>query len=149
MIKVPGSIDAVIRLALLVHAAADPKRLPEPARKDTKALWDEVVTAWKALPEKAQAWVMSVVPEDNGVISPLMEAARSTSTPSLLRCWAISRVVDPLDPMLDVARRTGDPELGQLADAVQWVAERRAKRAIEEVGLGRKGRSGAPAGGTP
>jgi hypothetical protein len=153
IIKAPGSIDAMIRVALLVHAAADPKRLPESERKDTKALWDDIVAAWKALPEKAQAWVVSVMPEDSPAMAPLIEAARATATPSLLRGWAITRVVDPKDAMLDVCRRTGDAELTQLADAVEWVAERRAKRAIEEVGVD-AGKSRpvvppAPAGGKP
>ena len=50
---------------------------------------------------------MSVIPEDNEAMAPILEAARGTPSPSLLRGWAISRVVDPKDPMLDVARRTG------------------------------------------
>jgi hypothetical protein len=37
--------------------------------------------------------------------------------------------------MLDVCRRSGDAELAKLADAVQWVADRRSKRAADEVGL--------------
>jgi hypothetical protein len=37
--------------------------------------------------------------------------------------------------MLDVCRRSGDPELTKLADAVQWVADRRSQRAADEVGL--------------
>ena len=37
--------------------------------------------------------------------------------------------------MIDVCRRSGDADLGKLADAVSWVAERRAKRAIEDVGM--------------
>jgi hypothetical protein len=37
--------------------------------------------------------------------------------------------------MLDVGRRSGDPTLAMFADATAWVLNRRAKRAVEEVGL--------------
>jgi hypothetical protein len=53
----------------------------------------------------------------------------------VLTTWLISRVVDPTDPMLDVGRRSGDPALAMFADATAWVLTRRAKRAVEEVGL--------------
>ncbi len=135
LIRSAGNVDAVTRLALLVHAAADPKRLPESARADTKAIWTDVVEAWKALPERAQAWVIGVMPEDTAEMAPLLEAAKASTSPTVLRSWAITRVVDPKDPMLDVCRRSGDADLGKLADAVTWVAERRAKRAIEDVGM--------------
>ena len=135
LIRSAGNVDAVTRLALLVHAAADPKRLPEAARADTKAVWADVVEAWKALPERAQAWVIGVMPEDTPEMAPLLEAAKASTSPTVLRSWAITRVVDPKDPMLDVCRRSGDADLGKLADAVTWVAERRAKRAIEDVGM--------------
>jgi tetratricopeptide (TPR) repeat protein len=135
LIRSAGNVDAVTRLALLVHAAADPKRLPEAARADTKAIWTDVVEAWKALPERAQAWVIGVMPEDTPEMAPLLEAAKASTSPTVLRSWAITRVVDPKDPMLDVCRRSGDADLGKLADAVTWVAERRAKRAIEDVGM--------------
>jgi tetratricopeptide (TPR) repeat protein len=134
LIRSAGNVDAVTRLALLVHAAADPKRLPEAARADTKAIWTDVVEAWKALPERAQAWVIGVMPEDTPEMAHL-EAAKASTSPTVLRSWAITRVVDPKDPMLDVCRRSGDADLGKLADAVTWVAERRAKRAIEDVGM--------------
>ena len=135
LIRSAGNVDAVTRLALLIHAAADPKRLPEAARADTKAIWTDVVEAWKALPERAQAWVIGVMPEDTPEMAPLLEAAKASTSPTVLRSWAITRVVDPKDPMLDVCRRSGDADLGKLADAVTWVAERRAKRAIEDVGM--------------
>ena len=135
LIRSAGNVDAVTRLALLVHAAADPKRLPEAARADTKAIWTDVVDAWKALPERAQAWVIGVMPEDTPEMAPLLEAAKASTSPTVLRSWAITRVVDPKDPMLDVCRRSGDADLGKLADAVTWVAERRAKRAMEDVGM--------------
>jgi hypothetical protein len=135
MIRTAGSIEAVTRLALLVHAAADPKRLPEAVRADSKAIWTDIVDAWKALPERAQAWVIGVMPEDTPAMAPLLEAAKANTSPAVLRSWAITRVVDPKDPMIDVCRRSGDADLGKLADAVAWVAERRAKRAIEDVGM--------------
>ena len=135
MIRTAGSIEAVTRLALLVHAAADPQRLPEAARADSKAIWTDIVDAWKALPERAQAWVIGVMPEDTPAMAPLLEAAKASTSPAVLRSWAITRVVDPKDPMIDVCRRSGDADLGKLADAVSWVAERRAKRAIEDVGM--------------
>jgi hypothetical protein len=130
-----GSIEAVTRLALLVHAAANPTLLPESMRGDTAALWTDIVDAWKALPETAQAWVIGVIPQDTPAMAPLLDAARSSTSTTVLRSWAITRVVDPKDPMLDVCRRSGDPELAKLADAVQWVADRRSKRAADEIGL--------------
>ncbi len=135
LVHTAGSIEAVTRLALLIHAATDPARLPEAIRGDTKALWADIVSAWKAMPESAQAWVLGVIPQDTTAMAPLLDAARASTSPEVLRTWAISRVVDPTDPILDVCRRSGDAELAKLADAVQWVADRRAKRAANEVGL--------------
>jgi hypothetical protein len=36
--------------------------------------------------------------------------------------------------MLDVARRTNDPRLAKIAAGCAWIADRRNKRAIEEMG---------------
>lgn len=135
LVQTAGSIEAVKRLALLIHAASDPNLLPEPIRGDSKAIWTDIVTAWKAMPESAQAWVLGVVPQEMPSMAPLLDAARASTSAAVLRSWAISRVVDPMDPILDVCRRSGDAELSKLADAVQWVADRRAKRAASEVGL--------------
>ena len=92
LIRSAGNVDAVTRLALLVHAAADPKRLPEAARADTKAIWTDVVEAWKALPERAQAWVIGVMPEDTPEMAPLLEAAKASTSPTVMRSagWAKS-----------------------------------------------------------
>ena len=56
LIRQAGRVDAVKRIALLAHAAADPKRLPEKFRAESKAIWAEITAAWKALPDRAQAW---------------------------------------------------------------------------------------------
>ena len=135
LIRTAGSIEAVTRLALLIHAAADPALLPESIRGDAPAIWADIVAAWKAMPETAQAWVLGVMPRDTPAMAPLIEAARSSTSTTVLRSWAITRVSDPTDSMLDVCRRSGDAELAKLADAVQWVADRRSKRAADEVGL--------------
>jgi hypothetical protein len=135
LIRTAGSIEAVTRLALLIHAAADPALLPESIRGDAPAIWADIVAAWNAMPETAQAWVLGVMPRDTPAMAPLIEAARSSTSTTVLRSWAVTRVSDPTDPMLDVCRRSGDAELAKLADAVQWVADRRSKRAADEVGL--------------
>ena len=135
LLKGPGGADAAKRLALLVHAASDPKRLPEPMRGTEKELWSDIVAAWKAQPAEAQAWVIGVMPQDTPAMAPLLEAIRSSTSPDVLRSWCITRVTDPKDPVLDVCRRSGDAELAALADAVAWVAERRAARAVEEMGI--------------
>ena len=135
LVQTAGSIEAVTRLALLIHAASDTNLLPESIRGDTKAIWTDIVNAWKAMPESAQAWVLGVVPQEMPSMAPLLDAARASTSAAVLRSWAISRVVDPMDPILDVCRRSGDAELTKLADSVQWVADRRAKRAASEVGL--------------
>ena len=135
LVQTAGSIEAVTRLALLIHAASDANLLPESIRGDTKAIWTDIVNAWKAMPESAQAWVLGVVPQEMPSMAPLLDAARASTSAAVLRSWAISRVVDPMDPILDVCRRSGDAELTKLADSVQWVADRRAKRAASEVGL--------------
>ena len=134
-IKVAGSVDAVTRIALLAHAAANPGEQPEPLRPLLKESWTDIVAAWKALPERAQAWVIAVLPKETPDLAPLLEAARASTAPSVLRSWAITRVTDPKDAMLDVCRRSGDAELAQLADAISWTMERRAARAVEEVGI--------------
>ena len=135
LVQTAGSIEAVTRLALLIHAASDTNLLPESVRGDSKAIWTDIVNAWKAMPESAQAWVLGVVPQEMPSMAPLLDAARASTSAAVLRSWAISRVVDPMDPILDVCRRSGDAELSKLADAVQWVADRRAKRAASEVGF--------------
>jgi hypothetical protein len=134
-IKAAGSVEAVTRLALLAHAAAAPEKHPEPVRPLLKESWPDIVGAWKAMPERAQAWVIGVLPKETPDLAPLLEAARSSTSPSVLRSWAITRVTDPKDAMLDVCRRSGDAELAQLADAISWTMERRAARAVEEVGI--------------
>ncbi|MCX5640005.1 MAG: hypothetical protein NT059_04210 [Planctomycetota bacterium] len=135
LVHTAGNIEAVTRLALLIHAASDPTLLPESIRGDSNAIWTDIVDAWKAMPESAQAWILGVIPQDTPSMAPLLDAAHASTSPVVLRSWAISRVVDPKDPMLDVCRRSGDAELSKLADAVQWVADRRSKRAGDEVGL--------------
>lgn len=134
LIRQAGRVDAVKRLALLAHAAADPARLPEKLRPEAKAIWAEITAAWKALPERAQAWVMGVLPAETPEMAPLMEAARSTTSMEVLRSWAITRITDPKDPLLDVCRRSGDAELAELADSITWTVDRRAARAAEELG---------------
>jgi hypothetical protein len=134
LIRQAGRVDAVKRIALLAHAAADPKRLPEKVRGDSKAIWTEVTAAWKALPERAQAWVVGVLPTETPDMAPLMEAARASTSPEVLRSWAITRITDPKDPLLDVCRRSGDPQLAELAESITWTIDRRAARAAEEVG---------------
>jgi hypothetical protein len=47
----------------------------------------------------------------------------------------VTRITDPKDALLDVCRRSGDADLAQLADAASWVLQRRAARAVEEVGV--------------
>ena len=130
-----GSVEAVTRLALLAHAAADPERHPEPLRPLLKESWNDIVSAWKALPERAQAWVIAVLPKETPDLAPLLEAARASGSSAVLRSWSITRVTDPKDAMLDVCRRSGDPELAQLADAISWMMDRRAARAVEEMGI--------------
>ena len=150
VIKAAGSIEAVTRLALMAHAAADPERHPEPLRPLLKESWADIVAAWKALPERAQAWVIAVLPKETPDLAPLLEAARASTSPSVLRSWAITRITDPKDAMLDVCRRSGDAELAELADSISWMAERRAARAVEEMGIeAEKARRStpAPAGG--
>lgn len=134
LIRQAGRVDAVKRLALLAHAAADPARLPEKLRPESKAIWTEITAAWKALPERAQAWVVGVLPADTDDMAPLMEAARSSTSVEVLRSWAVTRITDPKDPLLDVCRRSGDAELTELADSITWTVDRRAARAAEELG---------------
>lgn len=150
--KTAGSVDAVIRTALLAHAAADPARLPESVRGESKAIWEELAADWKALPERAQAWVLGVLPQETPEMAPLIEAARATTSPAVLRSWVLNRITDPKDPILDVCRRSGDADLAQLADAVTWTVERRAARAMEEAGLEAeqaKSKAPPPVGGRP
>ncbi len=150
--KAAGSVEAVIRVALLAHAAADPARLPESLRGESKEIWAELAADWKSLPERAQAWVLGVLPRETPDMAPLIEAARATTSPAVLRSWVLNRITDPKDPILDVCRRSGDADLAQLADAVTWTVERRAARAMQEAGLEAekaKGAAPAPAGGRP
>lgn len=150
--KTAGNVDGVIRTALLAHAASDPARLPESLRADSKAIWEELAADWKALPERAQAWVLGVLPKETPEMAPLIEAARATTSPAVLRSWVLNRITDPKDPILDVCRRSGDAELAQLADAVTWTVERRAARAMQEAGLEAekaKATAPAPTGGRP
>jgi tetratricopeptide (TPR) repeat protein len=135
MAKSPTSADAVVRMALLAHACARPEGMPEPTRGEIGAIWTTIADGWKSLPAQARAWVLAVLPKDTPAMAPLLDAARADQSPEVLTTWLISRVVDPTDPMLDVGRRSGDPTLAMFADATAWVLNRRAKRAVEEVGL--------------
>jgi predicted kinase len=109
--------------------------MPEPTRGEIGAIWTTIADGWKSLPAQARAWVLAVLPKDTPAMAPLLDAARADQSPEVLTTWLISRVVDPTDPMLDVGRRSGDPTLAMFADATAWVLNRRAKRAVEEVGL--------------
>jgi hypothetical protein len=135
MAKSPTSADAVVRMALLAHACVRPEGMPEPTRGEIGAIWTTIADGWKSLPAQARAWVLAVLPKDTPAMAPLLDAARADQSPEVLTTWLISRVVDPTDPMLDVGRRSGDPTLAMFADATAWVLNRRAKRAVEEVGL--------------
>jgi tetratricopeptide (TPR) repeat protein len=135
MAKAPASAEAVVRMALLAHACARPETMPESMRGEIGAIWATLADAWKSLPAQARAWMLAVLPKDTPVMAPLLDAARGDQSPDVLTTWLISRTVDPTDPMLDVGRRSGDPTLAMFADATAWVLNRRAKRAVEEVGL--------------
>jgi hypothetical protein len=135
LIKDPAHPDAPVRMALLAHAAAGEKRLPEALRAEQPQIWNAIADAWKALHPQARAWVVSVLPRETPAMAPLLDAARADSSKDVLTSWLISRVGDPNDPMLDVCRRSGDTALKQFADATEWVLKRRAARAVEEVGL--------------
>ena len=135
MVKAPTSADAVIRMALVAHACARAEGMPEAMRGEIGAVWTALTDSWKTLPVQARAWVLAVLPKDTPAMAPLLDAARADQSPEVLTTWLISRVVDPADPMLDVGRRSGDPTLAMFADATSWVLTRRAKRAVEEVGL--------------
>jgi hypothetical protein len=135
MVRSAGQVEAVKRLALLAHAAADPGRFPEGAQAPLRAAWPAIIDAWKALPERAQAWVIAVLPRETPDMAPFLEAARSSTSPEVLRSWVVTRITDPKDALLDVCRRSGDADLAQLADAASWVLQRRAARAVEEVGV--------------
>jgi tetratricopeptide (TPR) repeat protein len=150
-IKAPGSADAVVRLALLAHAAAAEDRVPASMKAEIPAIWDAVLKAWAALPDRAKAWVVAVLPKETPAMAPLLDAVRGSPAREVLSSWAVTRVVDPADPMLDVCRRSGDEALATFADATKWVLERRAKRAIEEVGIeaDRKRAAPAPGGAKP
>lgn len=134
-IKSAGQVDSVTRVALLAHAAGAPDRFPEALRPSLKGAWPAIVEAWKALPERAQAWVIAVLPQETPEMAPLMEAARSSTSVEVLRSWVVTRITDPKDAMLDVCRRSGDAELAQLADAASWTLARRAARAVDEMGI--------------
>ena len=123
------------RLALLVHAAGSPDRFPEALRPSLKAAWPAIVEAWKALPERAQAWVIAVLPQETPDMAPLVEAARSSTSVEVLRSWVVTRITDPKDAILDVCKRSGDADLAQLADAASWTLARRAARAVDEMGI--------------
>jgi hypothetical protein len=135
MVKAPATADALIRMALVAHACARPESMPDAMRGEIGAIWNTVAESWKALPAQARAWVLAVLPKDTPAMAPLLDAARADQSPEVLTTWLISRVVDPTDPMLDVGRRSGDATLAMFADATAWVLTRRAKRAVEEVGL--------------
>jgi len=135
LIKDPANPDAPVRMALLAHAAAGETRLPEALRAERPQIWTAIAEAWRALHPQARAWVVSVLPRETPAMAPLLDAARADPSKDVLTSWVISRVGDPSDPMLDVCRRSGDEALATFADAAKWVLERRAKRAIEEVGI--------------
>ena len=150
MLAAPGGTERTIRMALLAHAAAAPEQLPEAVRGEVKAIWAALLDGWRGLPPLSQAWMLSVLPKPTPDMEPLLEAARASEAPEVRTAWAITRVIDPQDPMLDVCRRSGDEALAMFADATAWVLTRRSKRAIEEVGIeaDRKGPQPVmPAGG--
>lgn len=149
-IKDPAAPDRAVTLALLCGLAAVPAELPEAVRADVPAIWDEAAAAWKSMPPLEQAWIVSTLPKDTPAMAPMLDAMRASTDPDVLTSWLIGRVTDPIDPMIDVARRTNDPRLAKVAAGCAWVADRRNKRAIEAMGASTDGGKGKkPADGSP
>ncbi len=133
------STEALVRMVLLAHAAAaPPEEMPEAARPALASadVFKAIADAWLTYEPLEQAWVVAAIPKETPAMAPLLDAIRSSTAPQVLTSWLLSRVTDPKDPMLDVARRTTEPRLIRLADSVAWVADRRYKRAIEMQGIG-------------
>ncbi|MFO0782182.1 MAG: hypothetical protein U0636_00675 [Phycisphaerales bacterium] len=133
----PPGAEAMVRLTLLVHAASKPEAMPEAARAALTAptLWKAIVDAWTRQEPRAQAWVVSTLPPETPAMAPLLDVVRSSTAPEVLTSWVLRRVDKPKDPMLDVARRTGNQLLMRLADTVDYLCDRRAKRTIEDLNV--------------
>lgn len=144
------SVDMAYRMVLLAHAAANPELMPEEAREAllSPSVWQAMVTAWGRLDEVEKAWVAASLPGDTPALAPLLDAVRSSPEPKVIASWLLARSIEADDPMFDVARRTGNERLVRLADALHWTADRRAKRKIEDLGVGGVGGgAGGGAGG--
>jgi len=102
-----------------------------------------MVAAWARLDEVEKAWVAASLPGDSPALAPLLDAVRASPEPKVIASWLLARSIEADDPMFDVARRTGNERLIRLADALHWTADRRAKRKIEDLGVG----GGASSGG--
>ena len=147
-IKDPAAPDRALMLALVCGLVAVPAEVPAALRPELPAIWDEAATAWKTLPPAAQAWIVSTLPRETPAMAPLLDAIRASTDPDVLTSWLIGRVTDPIDPMLDVARRTNDPRLVRLATGCGWLADRRNKRAIEAMGASTDAQGKKPADGS-
>ncbi len=147
-IKDPAAPDRALMLALVCGLVAVPAEVPAALRPELPAIWDEAATAWKTLPPAAQAWIVSTLPRETPAMAPLLDAIRASTDPDVLTSWLIGRVTDPIDPMLDVARRTNDPRLVRLATGCGWLADRRNKRAIEAMGASTDAKGTKPADGS-
>jgi tetratricopeptide (TPR) repeat protein len=146
MIAGPRSNESVVRLVLLAHAAAKPSDAPSKeveAALSSPEIFKAIADGWLALDPISQAWVVTALPQDTPAMQPVIDAIRSSTAPEVLTSWMLARVTEAKDPMLDVARRTGDPRLIRLADAVTWVVERAYRRAIEAQGVGGRRNGGA------
>lgn len=146
MIAGPRSNESVVRLVLLAHAAAKPSdALTKEVETALSApeIFKAIADAWLTLDPISQAWVVAALPPDTPAMMPLIDAIRSSTAPEVLTSWMLARVTEAKDPMLDVARRTGDARMVRLADAVTWVVERAYRRAIEAQGVGGKRGVGA------
>jgi hypothetical protein len=133
------STEALVRMVLLAHAATAPPESMSgaaPPSLASDAVFKTIADAWLTYEPPEQAWVVAALPKETPAMAPLLDAIRSSTAPQVLTSWMLSRVTDPKDPMLDVARRTTEPRLIRLADSVEWVADRRYKRAIELQGVG-------------
>ncbi len=133
-----SSVNVAYRIVLLAHAAASPETAPEAARAVLASpdVWKAMADAWPTLEPTEQAWVVASLPLETPAMAPLLDVIRSNTNPTVIASWVLARVKTENDPMLDVARRTGDPRLERLAEAISWIAKRRAERAIEQLGVG-------------
>lgn len=74
-----------------------------------------------------QAWILSAVPAQSEALKPLLERARTASSPLVQMTFLVHHLGGSSDPLLQQAEASGDPDVAAVAGLVRTMLEQQAQ----------------------